>query len=177
MSGLTTNRLLTSPSTRRSFVERSTWTACCKNDGCVAAVTWAERVREKSKQTTTWCPTPNRKRTHIQKDAIRKSHFYCAALVYLKLADHTIDVCWRLLLVHVLGRGRGRGCRRFGICRKRDAFDFAGPHDIDFFAWSGMRRCWGDERGEGYGELEKVQALLFQALILCKYTSVHMRVQ
>ena len=44
MSGVTTNRLLTSPSTRRSFVERSTWTACCKNDGCVAAVTWAKNV-------------------------------------------------------------------------------------------------------------------------------------
>src|SRR5579863_9816536 len=98
MSGVTTNRLLTSPSTRRSFVERSTWTACCKNDGCVAAVTWAERVKEK--KTTAFA---YRKCTYIQEDAIRKSHFHCAALVYLKVADHAIDVYWWLLLVHVLG--------------------------------------------------------------------------
>ena len=44
MSGVTTKRLLTSPSTRKAFPARSTRKACCENDGCVAAVTYTQPV-------------------------------------------------------------------------------------------------------------------------------------
>ena len=51
-----------------------------------------------------------RKGTYVQHDAVRQSHLDGAALVYLELANLAIDVCWRLLLVYVLGHGRGRFC-------------------------------------------------------------------
>lgn len=53
---------------------------------------------------------------YIQQDAVLKAHFDGAALVYLELADPAVDVCWRLLLVYVLGHGRGR----FRVGRERD---------------------------------------------------------
>ena len=49
-----------------------------------------------------------KKTRYIQQDAVRKAHLDGAALVYLELADPTVDVCWWLFLVYVLGHGRGR---------------------------------------------------------------------
>jgi hypothetical protein len=162
MLGVTTKRLPISPSTRRSLLARSTWTACCKNDGCVAAVTW-HKDRSKKKRNGCRRVKGAGEETYIQKDAVRESHLDRAALVYLELADCAVHVRWRLLLlVHVLRHRRG-GLR---IGRERDAFALAARGDVVPFAGVRARRGWGDESGEGCGELEEVQALLSQVSFL-----------